>query len=85
MDEVCVTYTVRPPKKETRFYHNYISIGKYYLIMIYTSMEGPSCLLSFDTKHKIICSRMTGLGQLVQLHVRNDLRRIIVFVAMDVI
>ena len=48
-------------------------------------MEGPSCLLSFDTKHKIISSRMTGLGQLVQLHVRNDLRRIIVFVAMDVI
>ena len=48
-------------------------------------MERPTCLLSFDTKLKIICLRMTGLGQLVLLHVRNDLRRIIVFVAMTVI
>ena len=71
-------YTMRPNKKETRFISSIIFIATQDLIKLYASSSRAFSLLSFDTKYTMISQCMTEKEQLKLMHVKIDLRRIMV-------
>ena len=72
-------YTVRPNKKETRFISEISSIiATQDLIKLYASLSRAFSLLSFDTTHMMIPQCMTEKKRLKLVHVKINLRRIMV-------
>ena len=76
-------YTVRPNKKETRFNQWDIFIATQDWNKLYTSLSRAFSLLSFDTKHIMISQCMNEREQFKLMHVKNDLRRIMVLSSYD--
>ena len=75
----CVQYTtVHPNKKETRFISEISSLPRKIEKKLYTSLSRAFSLLSFDTKHIMISQCMNEREQFKLMHVKNDLRRIMV-------
>ena len=70
--------TVCPNKKETRLPVICIFIATHVLITLYASLSRVFYLLSFDTKHMMISQCMTETEQVKLMHVKIDLRRIMV-------
>ena len=74
-------YTVRPNKKETRFISEISSLPRK-IETNYASLSRAFSLLSFDTKHIMISQCMNEREQFKLMHVKNDLRRIMVLSTM---
>ena len=70
--------TVRPNKKENLFYQWDIFIATQDLIKLYASLSRAFSLLSFDTIHMMISQCMNEKEQFKLMHVKFDLRRIMV-------
>ena len=71
-------YTVRPNKNGNTFYQWDIFIATQELIKLYASLSRAFSLLSFATKHMMISQCMTEKKRFKLMHVKIDLRRIIV-------
>ena len=80
--EAHIGYTVRPNKKETRFISDDIFIATQDWNKLYASLSRAFSLLSFDTKHIMISQCMNEREQFKLMHVKNDLRRIMVLSTM---
>ena len=53
------------------------------MIKLYASLSRAFSLLSFDAKHMMICQCMTEKEQFKLMHVKIDLRRIMVLSGYD--
>ena len=78
MYTILTHYTVRPNKKETRFYQWDICIATQDLIKLYASLSRAFSLLLFDTKDMMISQCMNEKEQFKLMRVKFDLRRIMV-------
>ena len=69
---------MRPNKKETRFISEISSLPRKIETNYMLHYQEHFSLLSFDTKHIMISQCMNEREQFKLIHVKNDLRRIMV-------